>query len=97
MTRVVRDGRGAEAAYERAAADAYARTPRAWLWRVEGCGATAPSFLLGTMHVGVRFSDAVPPPLAVQATAGVVVVPLLHVAVAVNWAAIPVWSVTVLG
>lgn len=63
VTRAVREGRGDEAAYTRAAAAEYARTPRAWLWRVGGCGAASPSYLLGTMHLGVRFSDALPSPL----------------------------------
>jgi hypothetical protein len=35
--------------------------PRAWLYRVEG-GAT-PSYLFGTMHVGVALPRALPPPL----------------------------------
>jgi hypothetical protein len=36
--------------------------PRAWLYRVELPG-VEPSYLLGTMHVGVDFRRAVPPPL----------------------------------
>lgn len=35
--------------------------PRAWLYRVEGGGPT--SYLFGTMHVGVAFPRALPPPL----------------------------------
>lgn len=36
--------------------------PRAWLWRVSGGDAPSPSYLLGTMHVGVRMPDALPHP-----------------------------------
>jgi uncharacterized protein YbaP (TraB family) len=36
--------------------------PRAWLWRVSGGDSGAPSYVLGTMHVGVRMPDALPPP-----------------------------------
>lgn len=36
-------------------------TPRAWLYRVEG--GASPSYLFGTMHVGVAFPRALPPPL----------------------------------
>jgi len=35
--------------------------PRAWLFRVHG--GASPSFLFGTMHVGVAFPRALPPPL----------------------------------
>lgn len=37
--------------------------PHAWLYRVSGGDAAAPSYLLGTMHLGVTFRDAVPEPL----------------------------------
>lgn len=37
--------------------------PHAWLWRVSGADAARPSYLLGTMHIGVSFRDAVPTPL----------------------------------
>lgn len=36
--------------------------PRAWLWRVSGGDARAPSYVLGTMHVGIRLPDALPHP-----------------------------------
>src|SRR5882757_7273479 len=36
--------------------------PEAWLWRVSGGDAAAPSYLLGTMHVGIRLPDALPHP-----------------------------------
>lgn len=36
--------------------------PRAWLYRVRRAE-TAPSYVLGTMHVGVAFPRALPPPL----------------------------------
>lgn len=36
--------------------------PRAWVWRVSGGDAASPSYLLGTMHVGIRMADALPPP-----------------------------------
>lgn len=39
-----------------------AELPQAWLWRVSGGDAAAPSYVLGTMHVGVRMSDALPHP-----------------------------------
>lgn len=38
-------------------------TPRAWLWEVRGPGSLAPSYLLGTMHLGVTRRRALPPPL----------------------------------
>jgi uncharacterized protein len=37
--------------------------PRAWLYRVSGGDAAAPSYLLGTMHIGITFRAAVPSPL----------------------------------
>ena len=37
--------------------------PRAWLYRVTGGGAPSPSYLLGTMHIGITFRAAVPSPL----------------------------------
>ena len=37
--------------------------PHAWLWRVSGGDAVAPSYMLGTMHLGVTFREAVPEPL----------------------------------
>jgi uncharacterized protein len=39
------------------------QTPRAWLWEVSGGDAAAPSYLLGTMHIGVRMNVALPAPL----------------------------------
>jgi hypothetical protein len=38
-------------------------TPRAWLFEVRGPGGIGPSYLLGTMHIGVTFRTAVPAPL----------------------------------
>ncbi|UJR84013.1 TraB/GumN family protein [Sandaracinus amylolyticus] len=37
--------------------------PRAWLWEVSGGGSLAPSYVLGTMHLGVTRRRALPPPL----------------------------------
>lgn len=37
---------------------ALSELPQAWLWRVSGGEAASPSYLLGTMHVGVRMPDA---------------------------------------
>ncbi len=37
--------------------------PRAWLFEVRGPGETPPSYLLGTMHIGITFRAAVPTPL----------------------------------
>lgn len=37
--------------------------PHAWLYRVSGGDSAAPSYLLGTMHLGVTFRHAVPTPL----------------------------------
>lgn len=37
--------------------------PRAWLFRVSGGDAASPSYLLGTMHLGITFRAAVPSPL----------------------------------
>lgn len=45
-----------------APAPALIEAPRAWLYRIEVEG-VEPSYLLGTMHVGVDFTRAVPPPL----------------------------------
>nr|MDQ3034819.1 hypothetical protein [Myxococcota bacterium] len=36
---------------------------RAWLWEVRGEGSTEPSYVLGTMHIGVTRRRALPPPL----------------------------------
>ncbi|MFO0682673.1 MAG: TraB/GumN family protein [Sandaracinus sp.] len=36
--------------------------PQAWLWRISGGDAAAPSYVLGTMHVGIRLPDALPHP-----------------------------------
>lgn len=36
---------------------------RAWLWEVRGSGAPEPSYVLGTMHIGVTRRRALPPPL----------------------------------
>lgn len=38
-------------------------TPRAWLFEVRGPSGTRPSYLLGTMHIGITFRAAVPAPL----------------------------------
>ncbi|AKF03525.1 TraB/GumN family protein [Sandaracinus amylolyticus] len=38
-------------------------TPRAWLWEISGGGSLAPSYVLGTMHLGVTRRRALPPPL----------------------------------
>lgn len=38
-------------------------TPRAWLFEVQGPSGTRPSYLLGTMHIGITFRAAVPTPL----------------------------------
>lgn len=40
-----------------------AATPRVWLWEVSGGDAASPSFVLGTMHIGVRMNVALPAPL----------------------------------
>lgn len=37
--------------------------PHAWLFRVSGGDSAAPSYLLGTMHIGITFRNAVPSPL----------------------------------
>ncbi len=37
--------------------------PHAWMWRVSGEDALRPSYILGTMHLGVSSRDAVPTPL----------------------------------
>lgn len=37
--------------------------PHAWLYRITGGDSAAPSYLLGTMHIGVTFRHAVPTPL----------------------------------
>jgi uncharacterized protein YbaP (TraB family) len=34
----------------------------AWLWRISGGDAASPSYVLGTMHVGIRLADALPHP-----------------------------------
>jgi len=52
-----------EVAPARAAAVEEDFTPRAWLFEVRGPTGTRPSYLLGTMHIGVTFRAAVPTPL----------------------------------
>lgn len=37
--------------------------PRVWLWEVSGGDAASPSYVLGTMHIGVRMNVALPEPL----------------------------------
>lgn len=56
------DDAPAEAAEEAPGLEPAPEAPRAWLYRVQAPGAE-PSYLLGTMHVGVDFRRAVPPPL----------------------------------
>jgi uncharacterized protein YbaP (TraB family) len=36
--------------------------PHAWLWRVSGGDSASASYVLGTMHVGIRMPDALPHP-----------------------------------
>src|SRR5690349_8938892 len=46
-----------------AEAEAAQPTPRVWLWEVSGGDAASPSYVLGTMHIGVRMNVALPAPL----------------------------------
>ncbi len=65
---VVRMGVGGDVTREHVApseaeAAAARAGPRAWLWEVSGGDAAAPSYVLGTMHIGITFRRALPEPL----------------------------------
>lgn len=63
---VLRVGVGGDVTAQHRAPDPEAEAsgpPRAWLWEVRGGDASEPSFVLGTMHIGVTRRRALPPPL----------------------------------